>query len=81
MSFSGGGEMPAPRAETISRLTLERVEQLAVTELTQFEGDLTIEQLAPPPIHVSLDSMDDEAIAMAGAQAIIRALVAADWRR
>jgi hypothetical protein len=79
MSYSGG-EMPASRAETISRLTLARVEQLAERQLGPFEGDLTIEQLAPPPIQVSLNAMSDEAIAMAGAQAIIRALLAAAWR-
>jgi len=76
MSYSGG-EVTGSRAERISRLTFERLQQLAEKDLKQLERDCSIEHFAAPPILVSLAAMNDEAIAQTSAETVFRALLAA----
>ena len=76
MSYSGG-EVSGPRAERISRLTFERLQQLAEKDLRQLDRDFAIEHFAAPPIRVSLAAMSDEQIAQTSAETIFRALLAA----
>jgi hypothetical protein len=71
-----GGEVSGPRAERISRLTFERLAQLAGESTKHLESDVSIEHFAAPAIAVSLDAMGDEAIAETGAASIFRALLA-----
>ena len=66
-----------PRAARIAQLTFDYVRELLEREMQHFGADLTLSQLDVPPIHVSLDTMDDEAIAQVSAEAIHRALLAA----
>jgi len=68
------GSHHASRAERIARLTFDYVRELMELPLHQLGADLTIARLEVPPIQVSLDTMDDEAVARAGAEAIYRAL-------
>lgn len=71
--INGGAH--APRAERIARLTFDYVRELMEREVQHLDGDLSIERLETPPIQVTLDTMDDEAVARLSAAAIHRALV------
>lgn len=70
-----GGVMPGPRAERISRLTFERLQQMIETELKGVARDFTVDQLAVPSIQVVFDQSTDETIAQTSAEAIYRALL------
>ncbi|HKQ05852.1 MAG TPA: hypothetical protein VJ464_12020 [Blastocatellia bacterium] len=71
------GERHAERAAPIAQLTFAYVQELLERELQQLDADAVIEHLALPPIPVSFDLMDDEAIARASAESIFRAVMAA----
>jgi hypothetical protein len=64
------------RAERISRLTFEYVQELMERELQHLGSDVVIDHLEVPAVQVCLDTMDDETIARAGASGIYRALFA-----
>lgn len=67
----------AERVERISRLIFEYVQQMMVRELQHLDSNMVIEHLEIPPIQVSFESMDDEAIAQASTAEIYRALLQA----
>lgn len=73
--LDGGGH--ESRAARIARLTFDYVRELLEREVQQLGADVTLAQLDVPPVRVSLDTMDDEAVARASAEAIHRALLAA----
>jgi hypothetical protein len=75
MSYAGGGRTDAARAEAISRLTFEHVERLLAPALGRLRADRHVRHLSVGPVHVSLETMDDEAIARASALEIYRALL------
>ena len=70
------GSAHALRGERIARLTFEYVRELMEHELRNVGGDVSVAGIEVSPIQVSLDTMDDEAIARAGAEAIRSALLA-----
>jgi hypothetical protein len=70
-----GGVMPGPRAERISRLTFESLQQMVDNDLNGFARDYTVEHLAVPPIQVAFNEAPDETIAQTSAEAIYRALL------
>ncbi len=65
----------AGRAEHISRLTLEHLGRLVATRLGMPRADVAINKLSVPPVNVSFDTMDDDAIAHTSAEAIYRTLL------
>jgi hypothetical protein len=71
------GDGHAIRAERIARLTFDYVRELMERELQHLDSDVSVDRLAVPPIRVTLDTMDDEAVARASAAAIHRAVIAA----
>ena len=75
MILNGGGNVI--RAERIARLTFDYVRELMERELQHLDRDVSIAGLEVPPIKVNLDTMDDDAIARAGAEAVRRAVLAA----
>lgn len=75
VSVSYNGEtVSGPRAELISRLTFDHLQQMIETDLQGLSHDRTIEQLVVPPIEVSA-GMPDEAISHVTAQTVFRALL------
>jgi hypothetical protein len=72
---NGGGH--EARAACIAQLTGGRLRELMEHEMQSLGADLSLAQLDVPPVRLSLDTMDDEAVARAGAEAICRALLAA----
>jgi hypothetical protein len=74
MSFANAGAN-AERAENISRLALEHVGRLVSTRLGAPRADVGIDRLNVPPVNVSFETMGDEAIALASAEEIYRALL------
>lgn len=76
LTILDGGHHSA-RAERIARLTFDYVRELMERELQHLGADLIIERLNVPPIELTLDTMDDEAVARASAEAIYRAVSAA----
>jgi len=76
ISYSNTGD-ESGRAERISRLTLDYVQQLMERDLQQIGADLEIDSLRLPPILVSFESMSDEAIARASAERIYQTLIQA----
>jgi hypothetical protein len=73
--IDGGGH--EARAARIAQLTGGRLLELMEHEMQSLDADLSLAQLDVPPVHLSLDTMDDEAVARSGAEAILRALLAA----
>jgi hypothetical protein len=69
-----GHEARAPR---IAQLVCAHLRDLMEGEIQNLGADKSLAQLDVPPVHVALDTMDDEAVAQAGAEAIYRALLAA----
>lgn len=69
-----GEEVSGARADLISRLTFEHLQQMVETDLQGVSHDHSIEELVVPPIEVSA-GMPDEAIAHATAETIFRALL------
>jgi hypothetical protein len=65
------------RAERIGKLIFDRLQELMERELQHLGADVTLARLAAAPILVSLDTMDDEAVARACAEGVCRALSAA----
>ena len=76
ISFAGT-ECDSGRAENISRLTFEYVQQLLERSLQQIGADVEINRLEVPAILVSFETMSDEAIARASADRIYHALMQA----
>jgi hypothetical protein len=66
-----------PRAASIAQLMCSHVRQLLEREMQNLGADVELAKLDVPPVQVSLDAMDDETIARAGAEAICRALLEA----
>ena len=64
------------RVESIARLTFDYVVELMEKEMRHLTAARSIDGVQVPPIEVNLDSMTDDAIARAGAEAICRALMA-----
>ncbi|HEU0177920.1 MAG TPA: hypothetical protein VFV58_26960 [Blastocatellia bacterium] len=75
LTIIGGGGQEA-RAARIAQLTSGRLLELMEHEMQSLGADLSLAQLDVPPVHLALDTMDDEAVARAGAEAIYRALLA-----
>jgi len=75
MSFTGGAEAPADRAERVSRLIFEEVHSMMDGSLRDIEQNLEINYLSVGPIRVSFDAMDDQAIARQSAAEIYRTLL------
>jgi hypothetical protein len=73
---SAGGN-PGRRAERIGKLTFDYLRELMERELQHLGADVTLAHLAVPPIQLSLEAMDDEAVARACAEGICRVLSAA----
>ncbi|HEU4388916.1 MAG TPA: hypothetical protein VFV34_14040 [Blastocatellia bacterium] len=67
----------ALRAERIAKLAFDRLRELMEREAQHLGEDVSIALLEAPPVAVTLDTMDDDAVASAAAGAIHRALVAA----
>lgn len=63
------------RAERIARLAFEFVRELLSQDLRRLEASVSLDEVRVHPIHVSLETMDDEMIARASAAEIHRALV------
>ena len=76
MSYSNTAD-ESSRAERISRLTLEYVQQLVERDLQQIGADVEVDCLRVPPVFVSFETMSDEDIARAGAERIFQALTQA----
>ena len=75
MILNGGGH--ELRASNIAQLLCSHLRELLEREMQDLGADVTLADLDVPPVQVSLDSMDDEAVARAGAEAVWRALRAA----
>ena len=74
MSYSNtAGE--SSRAERVSRLALEYVQQLIERDMQQIGADFEVDSLTVPPIVVSFETMSDESIAQATAERIYQALI------
>jgi hypothetical protein len=65
------------RAERIGKLTFDYLRELMERDVQHLAADVTLARLSVPPVEVSLDAMDDEAVARACAEGIQRALLAA----
>ena len=76
LSFSGG-TLSGPRAEQISRATMEHLQRLVESELNTIDRNITLDHLEVPPLQTSFDTLDDQAISRASADQIFRALLAA----
>lgn len=76
MSFTGVGPAAA-RAERVSRLIFEHVQQMMESSLRDVEESAEINYLDVGPISVSFDAMDDETIARESATEIYRTLMQA----
>jgi hypothetical protein len=74
MSFVNS-ENHTQRVERISRLTFGYLQELIERDLSHFGSDRVIDYLEIPPIPVSFDTMDDEAIARVSATGIYRVLL------
>lgn len=74
MSFQNGGSQPE-RAERISRLVFERLQQMLERERQHLGSSPVIDHLEVPPIDVSLETMDDQTIAGQCAEVIYRSLL------
>jgi hypothetical protein len=74
MSFQNGEKQPE-RAERISRLIFERLQQMLEREMQHLGGCQVIDHLEVPSIDVSLETMDDQSIAGRCAEAIYRSLL------
>jgi len=75
LTIIDGGVRDA-RAARIAQLTSVYLRELMGHEMQSLGADLSLAQLDVPPVRLSLDTMDDEAVARAGAEAICRALLA-----
>jgi hypothetical protein len=75
LTIIGGGGQEA-RAARIAQLMSGRLLELMGDEMQGLGADLSLAQLDAPPLHLALDTMGDEAVARAGAEAIYRALLA-----
>jgi hypothetical protein len=64
------------RAERIGRLTFDRLRGVIEREGLPEGRDMAVARLEPDAVQVNLDTMDDEAVADAGAAAIYRSLSA-----
>jgi hypothetical protein len=76
MSYTNSADQPG-RAERISILTLEYVQQWLEREMQHIDADIEIDRLQVPPIVVSFETMNDEAIALTSAYRICQALTQA----
>jgi predicted secreted protein len=65
------------RAANIAQSMCSQVYEMLERTLQSLGADVTLAQLDVPPVQVSMDAMDDETIARAGAEAIRRAVIAA----
>ena len=63
------------RAENISRLTFEYLQQLIERELQHLRADISLANLQVPAMNISLDDMGDEEIARLNAEGIFKALL------
>jgi hypothetical protein len=73
--IDGGGN--EARAARIAQLACAHLRELMEREMQDLGAEISLAQLDVPPVHLTLDTMDDEAVAQAGAEAIYRALLAA----
>ncbi|MBL7188290.1 MAG: hypothetical protein ISS70_18350 [Phycisphaerae bacterium] len=74
MSLQNGGKQPE-RAERISRLVFERLQQMLERERQHLGSSQVIDHLEVPSVDVSLETMDDQTIAGECAEAIYRSLL------
>ena len=65
------------RAANIAQSMCSQAHEMLERALQSLGADVTLAQLDVPPVQVSMDTMDDETIARAGAEAIYRALLEA----
>ena len=65
------------RAENIAQAMCSQLYEMLERALQSLGADMTLAQLDVPPVQVSMDAMDDETIARAGAEAIRGAIIAA----
>jgi predicted secreted protein len=65
------------RAANIAQSMCSQAYEMLERALQSLGADMTVAQLDVPPVQVSMDAMDDETIARAGAEAIRRAVIAA----
>jgi predicted secreted protein len=68
------------RAANIARSMCSQAYEMLERALQSLGADVTLAQLDVPPVQVSMDAMDDETIARAGAEAIRSAVIAAIQR-
>jgi hypothetical protein len=71
LANAGGHER---RAESISRLMFDHVQRLVETRGAPLRGG-SLGRLSAGPVRLSLDAMDDDAIARASAAEVYRALL------
>ena len=76
MTILNGGDCEQ-RAANIAQSMCSQAYEMLERALQSLGADVTLDQLDVPPVQVSMDDMDDEAIARAGAEAIRRAVIAA----
>ena len=76
MTILNGGDCEQ-RAANIAQSMCSQAYEMLERALQSLGADVTLAQLDVPPVQVSMDAMDDEAIARAGAEAIRRAVIAA----
>ena len=63
------------RAERIARMAFEFVRELLLKDVQRMDVSVSLDDVRVNPVHVSLETMDDETIARAGALEIHRALL------
>ena len=76
MTILNGGDCEQ-RAANIAQSMCSQAYEMLERTLQSLGADVTLAQLDVPPVQVSMDAMDDDAIARAGAEAIRRAVIAA----
>jgi len=76
LTILNGGDCEQ-RAANIAQSMCSQAYEMLERALQSLGADVTLAQLDVPPVQVSMDAMDDEAIARAGAEAIRRAVIAA----
>jgi hypothetical protein len=67
-------ESAGARAERIGKLTFDYLRELMERDLQRLGANITLAHLTLPPMRLSLEAMDDEAVARACAEGICRVL-------